>query len=97
MPQIMKYNSKLYFLLLIFLIKLITISSNTCKTNAKVSNTACFTDLIKFDQKNYRAGHAITTKNGELFIEYSLDADSSERLFYGLKKMVEIIFLMIVL
>ena len=86
MPQTMKYNSKLYFLLLIFLIKLITISSNTCKTNAKVSNTACFTDLIKFDQKNYRAGHAITTKNGELFIEYSLDADSSERLFYGLKK-----------
>ena len=74
-----------YFFLLLFFIKFIFISSNTCKSNAKVSNTDCFTDIIKFDQNNYRAGHAITTKNGELLIEYSLDADSSERLFYGLK------------
>ena len=54
-----------YFFLLLFFIKFIFISSNTCKSNAKVSNTDCFTDIIKFDQNNYRAGHAITTKNGE--------------------------------
>ena len=41
---------------------------------------------IKFDQKNYRAGHAVSNNKGELFIEYSLDAASKERLFYGLKK-----------
>ena len=77
---------KSHFLLLIFLVKFIFTASNTCKSNAKISNTDCFTDLIKFDQKNYRAGHAIATKNGELLIEFSIDDESSERLFYGLKK-----------
>jgi len=80
-----RVNINSYFFLLLFFVKFISISSNTCKSKAKVSNTDCFTDIIKFDQNNYRAGHAITTKNGELLIEYSLDADSSERLFYGLK------------
>ena len=80
------FKTKTYLLLLIFLIQFILIASNTCKSNAKISNTDCFTDLIKFDQKKYRAGHAIATENGELLIEFSLDDDSSERLFYGLKK-----------
>ena len=66
-------------------------------THAKVSNEGCFTDIIKFEQKNYGTGHAVVIKNGELFIEYSSDAESSERLFYDLKKMEEIIFLMIAL
>ena len=80
------FSIKKLLFLLIFIIEFVSIFSNTCKSNAKVSNTDCFTDIIKFDQKNYRAGHGIQTQNGELFIEYSLDADSSERLFYGLGK-----------
>ena len=86
MLEATKITPKIVFFLIIFLIKLILIGSNTCKTNPKVSNTDCFTDIIKFDGKNYRAGHAVANENGELFIEYSLDADSTERLFYGLKK-----------
>ena len=74
-----------FFFLVMILIKFVSTSTNTCKSNAKVSNTDCFTDIIKFNQKKYRAGHAIVTKNGELLIEYSLDEDSSDRLFYGLK------------
>ena len=84
------FPTKKIFLLLLFIIKFSSIFSNTCKTNAKVSNTDCFTDIIKFDQKNYRAGHGIQTENGDLFIEYSLDAGSSERLFYGLGKNISI-------
>ena len=86
MLEATKITPKKIFFLFIFLIKLILIGSNTCKTNSKVSNTDCFTDIIKFDGKNYRAGNAVVFENGELFIEYSLDADSLERLFYGLKK-----------
>ena len=86
MLEATKITPKIVFFLIIFLIKLKLIGSNTCKTNPKVSNTDCFTDIIKFDGKNYRAGHAVVNENGELFIEYSLDADSLERLFYGLKK-----------
>ena len=86
-----KYNflifnfSKVIFLL-IFFFKFALAVTNTCKTNNKLSNTDCFTDIIKFDGDNYRAGHAVVTSNDELFIEYSLDKQSSNRLFYGLKK-----------
>ena len=86
-----KYNflifnfSKVIFLL-IFFFKFALAVTNTCKTNNKLSNTDCFTDIIKFDGDNYRAGHAVVTSNDELFIEYSLDKESSNRLFYGLKK-----------
>ena len=86
MSEAIIITKKRLFFLIIFLLKLIPICSNTCKTNAKISNTDCFTDIIKFDQKNYRAGHAVSNNKGELFIEYSLDAASKERLFYGLKK-----------
>ena len=84
--QLSFLNREIVIFFLLFTIKFISSATNTCKSNAKVSNTDCFTDIIKFNQKNYRAGHAVVTQNGELFIEYSLDADSSERLFYGLKK-----------
>ena len=84
--QLSFLNREIVIFFLLFTIKFISSATNTCKSNAKVSNTDCFTDIIKFNQNNYRAGHAVVTQNGELFIEYSLDADSSERLFYGLKK-----------
>ena len=80
-------NSEKVFLLFIFLIKIALSATNTCKSenNKQLSNTDCFTDIIKFDQDCYRAGHAIVTKNNELLIEFSLDSDNSIRLFYGLK------------
>ena len=80
-------NSEKVFLFFIFLIKITSSETNTCNSenNKQLSNTDCFTDIIKFDQDNYRAGHAIVTKNKELLIEFSLDYNSSNRLFYGLK------------
>ena len=80
-------NSEKVLFLFIILIKITLSATNTCnyKDNKQLSNTDCFTDIIKFDQDCYRAGHAIVTKNNELLIEFSLDDDSSTRLFYGLK------------
>ena len=80
-------NSEKVFLFFIILIKITSSETNTCNSenNKQLSNTDYFTDIIKFDQDNYRAGHTIVTKNKELLIEFSLDYDSSTRLFYGLK------------
>lgn len=75
---------KMIFLLLL-IIGIIPVLGNTCKSSATVTNKDCFTDIIKFDQNVYRAGHAVVTQDNELLIEYSLDADSSTRLFYGLQ------------
>ena len=80
------FNLNKVIFLLIFFLNFASAATNTCKTNNKLSNTDCFTDIIKFDGDNYRAGHAVVTSNDELFIEYSLDKQSSNRLFYGLKK-----------
>ena len=83
-PNFLYINSnKVIFILLIFIPFILT-DTNTCNTDKQTSNKACFTDIIKFDQDVYRAGHAVVTSNNELFIEYSLDAESSKRLFYGL-------------
>ena len=55
-----------------------------CKNNNKFGNSKCFNNIIKLP-KDYRAGHFVTTKNGELIIEYSEDATpGGGRLFYRL-------------
>ena len=71
----------------IFTLSLIigSIKCNSCNSNKQISNSDCFNDIIQFDQDKYRAGHACVTKEGDLLIEYSIDDDSSKRLFYGLK------------
>ena len=57
-----------------------------CKNNNDFSNTKCFNHIIKIDSKQYRSGHFVTTKNGELIIEYSEDSTpGGDRFFYRLK------------
>ena len=57
-----------------------------CKTNNNLCNSKCFNNIIKFDQNYYRSGHFVTTKNGELIIEYSENGTpGAHRLFYRLK------------
>ena len=56
-----------------------------CKTNNDFSKTKCFNNIIKLPLK-YRSGRFVTTKNGELIIEYSEDeVPGGGRLFYRLK------------
>ena len=88
-----KTSSSKHFLVIILLLFLFNgslgqrgaSSQNTCKNNAKINNKECFTDIILFNQKDYRSGHSVITKNGDLIIEYSRNSEYSERLFYGIK------------
>ena len=50
------------------------------------SDTSCFSQIISFKDKKYRAGHAAINRNGDLIIEYSVDEEVGDRLFFGLKK-----------
>ena len=56
-----------------------------CKTHNDFSDADCFNNIIKLDSKQYRAGEFVTTKDGQLIIEYSQDTTPGEgRLFYRL-------------
>ena len=97
-----KLKSNSVYLFLIILI--IQIKSaffyiqNACKYNKSYLNESCFNDKIEFHD-NYRAGHFETFKDGSLVVEYSIHSidnykiNDKKRLFYGLKKMGDIIFL----
>ena len=82
-------NSKfilLIFISIIFLLNLKPIfSAKLCKDDKKISNTDCFTNILKFDHKRYRAGHSATNKQGIFLLEFSYDGETGDRLFYALK------------
>ena len=76
-------------LLFLFLISYtLNVVQDSCY-NVKTYDNDCFNDKIVF-KNNFRAGHFETLKDGTLIIEYSSDAESKKRFFYGLKKMVDI-------
>ena len=47
---------------------------DSCISDKSLGNSDCFNNIIKFEGHKYRAGHFVTTKEGELIIEYSEDA-----------------------
>ena len=62
----------------------------------------CFNDVIIFSHERFRAGHATSFQNGDIIFEFSIDEIlqkypkdliGATRLFYGLKKMEDIISL----
>ena len=60
---------------------------DSCISDKSLDNSDCFNNIIKFEDHKYRAGQFVTTKDGELIIEYSEDAtDGRYRLFYRLTK-----------
>ena len=84
------YKKTIYFkwiFLFYFISNLLIVKCEdyVCKTKKDFSDTECFNNIIKLPL-NYRAGRFVTTKNGELIIEYSEDAvPGGGRLFYRLK------------
>ena len=87
-PTLFQYKLFLFYLT-IFIIGINFSFSTECARNTLITNTSCFNDVIKFDNKNYRSGHFVTYKNGDMIAEFSDDNGNSEgfsRLFYGLKK-----------
>ena len=56
-------------------------------SSAPITNINCLNNVLKFNNKKYKAGTFAKNKNGDIFIEFSEDNEiSSSRLFYGLTK-----------
>ena len=77
---------KLSIFPLLLLISNIWLIQSSCSKNDKISNTNCFNNVIVFKDSNWRAGHSALNKDGVFIMEFSVDSESGDRLFYGLKK-----------
>ena len=79
---------KLFIFIFPFLISFNLICCDGCEKNSDLTDkTNCFNDVITFDHKHWRAGHAATNKKGEVIVEFSPNEETStSRLYYGLKK-----------
>ena len=90
-----KYNHfQLYLdisiiILFIFISQINISQCSTCKKGDSISDKNCFNDILRFNNKKYRAGHFVTYKNKDLIVEFSDDGwdskDGFARKFYGLK------------
>ena len=67
---------------LLFFIQMRITYNESCKIGNSINNAECFNNIIKFDDKRYRAGSFAKNKNGDIVIEYSA---YNSRLFYGLR------------
>ena len=74
----------LMIILLLLQIKLYICT--TCYASDNFNEKRCFNDIIKFDDKAYRAGHILTNKNNVTIIMFSDDSPGDSRLFYALKE-----------
>ena len=82
-------KANIYILLFCFLVnfKIYKCDYASCKSNSNLNNNNCFTNIIKIEGNQYRAGRFETTKDGGLIIEYSEDSlPGKGRLFYRLTK-----------
>ena len=77
---------KRLILMLIFFSKFQIFNCDSLCKGKSFSDTSCFSQIISFKDKKYRAGHAAINRNGDLIIEYSVDEEVGDRLFFGLKK-----------
>ena len=67
-----------YTIQIIFLILAITpFSENSCLYQVSIDEPGCFNALLKFSHKNYRAGHFVTYKHGDMIAEFSDDGGPS--------------------
>ena len=77
------------FTLFLFTIQINFSSCSTCKRDDLINDKTCFNDILRFNNKKYRAGHFVTYKNNDVIAEFSDDgwdnADGYARKFYGLK------------
>ena len=77
----------IYISIFLFLISFELIICDNCNNIMNLKNETCYNDVITFNHDQWRAGHAVNDKNGNLIVEFSLDPKySCKRLFYGLNK-----------
>ena len=68
--------------------------ATSCKDNKVITNTDCFTNVLIFNNKNWRAGHSALNKDGVFILEFSRDSGKESVYFMVLIQMVDIIFQM---
>ena len=56
-----------------------------CKNVENLLNKNCYNDLLIFNDRTWRAGHACTNKKNVTFVEFSCNSGGPYRLFYALK------------
>jgi len=79
-------SNSLFLFIILFLTKLKSFNFSKCETNDNFNSKTCFNDIIKFNNKKYRAGQICTNKKNDLVIEYSDGSPGNSRLFYSLKE-----------
>ena len=79
-------KNMLFMIIIIFLAKLKVFKFSQCEENDDLNSKTCFNDIIKFDNKKYRAGQICVNKNNDLIIEYSDDYPGNSRIFYYIKE-----------
>ena len=62
------------------------VSCDDCSDVTNLKNKTCFNNVITFNHNKWRAGHGCNDRNENLIVEFSLERNSSQRLFYGLNK-----------
>lgn len=83
--MVSNYHIPIILIFLIIINNLKSIQSATCKENQNLSNQDCFTDIITFDNERFRAGHSSLNKEGVFILEFSIDDELGNRVFYALK------------
>ena len=79
-------NNFLFLFIILVLTKIKSFNFTKCGDNDDFNSQTCFNDIIKFNNKKYRAGQICTNKKNDLMIEYSDESPGNSRLFYSLKE-----------
>ena len=92
-PSFIRGLNFIIYVLFIFSNLVILSICSSCSSPLSIDVTECFNDVLKFDSKQYRAGHFVTYKNKDMIVEFSDDVENDpnkeygySRLFYGLKE-----------
>ena len=81
-----KNPSHFFLILILMIIQIKLYHSKACIAQDNFNNADCFNDIIKINNKKYRAGKINTNNKNEVIIEYSDDTPGDSRLFYSLKE-----------
>ena len=85
-PKVFKRKNNFFFILILLLILFQTSYAYSCGASDNFNTEACFNDIIKINNKKYRAGQIKVNKNTDIIIEYSDNDPGDSRLFYSLKE-----------
>ena len=81
-----KSQRNFFFILILMLTQIKICYSSSCIVQDNFNTESCFNDIIKINNKQYRAGQIQVNNNNDLIIEFSDNSPGDSRLFYSLKE-----------